>query len=405
VFTRNQPELAKRPYRAWLALPAVAVAAALVLSGCSSKGNASDLAPTQSTDSSSSSVVASGDDVVSKAQDAIKQLTDPNSSLFDYTSVVPTASVPVKKGAKIAIIGATLASPVVKQYCDTVAAAAQLAGLQSSEFDGKFDVGTEAGLVQQAIQQKYDAIVLVGVVPDTIATPIASAKAAGIPVIQYDGYGDTDNGVTDVGIDPVEAGRAVGQWIIADSNGKAKVLAVTFNSGATGGKKSNTQVAQEALISTVEACGGCSVKTKDMTIADMVAPGTPQYVATLRSSPKGSIDYVASGCDTCMVNLGKANTQLGRTEIKVTGGFAVGAAALEKIRTGTDNSMVAPVNPGELIGLLCVDTVLRRLAGQQVNTIAVNAPLVVKENVNDFANATFAPPKDYKAVFAKLWTS
>jgi ribose transport system substrate-binding protein len=414
VLTRRDNPIDRRHRRTWQLISVLAVAASLVLAGCSSSGsgassgssaNSGGAASQPATATSSSAAAADDSDVVTQAKATVKQLTDPTSSLFNYSSVIPTQPVAVKKGSKFAIIGAALASPVVKQYCDTVAAAAKLAGLESTEFDGKFDVATEAGLVQQAVQQKFAAIVLVGVDPATVASPIASAKAAGIPVIQYDGYGDTNNGVTDIGIDPIEAGRAVAQWIIADSNGTAKVLAVTFKGGATGGKTSNTEVAQESLISTLQKCSGCTVKTKDMTIADVVAPGSPEYVAALRSYPKGAINYVASGCDTCMINFGMLDTQLGRSEIKVTGGFAASQAATAEIKNGTDNAVVAPINPSQLIGLLSVDAALRRIAGQQVKTLVIPAPLADKGNVSDFPDASFTPAKDYTAVFAKLWTS
>jgi hypothetical protein len=223
--------------------------------------------------------------------------------------------------------------------------------------------------------------------------------------VAYDGYGDTDNGVADVGIDPVALGTAVAQWIIADSGGKARVLATTFSSGASGGPKSITNVAQQQLIATLKQCSGCTVHVTDTTIADVVSPGSPQYVATLRSYPKGAIDYVASGCDSCMTNFAKVDTQLGYSGIKVAGAVSTSVEGISEIESQTNGAVVAPVNPAGLIGLLTIDTLARRLSGQTVSPVRLICPLAVKSNASQFPTASFAPAKDYSKVFAQLWST
>jgi ABC-type sugar transport system substrate-binding protein len=205
-----------------------AATATLVLAGC---GN--DKTETKS--SAASAGTAGAEVTAAAAKDIVATLTDPSSDRFDYKSYIPTSSVTPKAGAKIAVIAAALASPVVTQYSNDVIDAAKVAGYNPVAFDGKFQVETQSALVQQAVQQKYDGIVLVGIVPDTIVTPLAAAKAANIPVVSFDGYGDGANGVTDIGIDPAAAGVAIANWIIADSDGKAKVLAATFPPGVSGG--------------------------------------------------------------------------------------------------------------------------------------------------------------------------
>jgi ribose transport system substrate-binding protein len=402
----NQPGRARR--HCTLLIAACAVVGA-TLAAWSSGGTSGASVPTSSGNTGNlaatgtSSSPGAGNLVT--AQAAVSQLLNPSSSLFDYSKIIPTQKVTPKKGARIAVIGAALSSQVVKQYCDTVVAAAKLAGWQATEFDGQFDVATEASLVQQAVQEKYNGIVLVGVVPDTVASQLAAAKSAGIPVVSYDGYGDTDNGVTDVGVDPVAVGTAVAQWIIADSGGKANVLAMTFPTGASGGPKSDTEVAQEQLIATLKQCPGCTVHVASTTIADVVTPGSPQYVATLRNYPKGSIDYVASGCDSCMINFGQIDTQLGRTELKVAGAVSTSVEGVTGIASGTNGMVVAPVNPAGFIGLMVVDTLARRLAGQTVSTVKMICPLAVKTNAADFPTASFAPATDYTKVFADLWST
>ncbi len=387
-----------------------------LLVGCSSsgsgKGGPSDSGSTTAAGdatTASSAVAGSGvgGDSVATAKAAVAQLTDPSSSLFDYQKLIPTTPVKIKSGTRIAVITSSLSSPVTKSYSDQVIAAAKLAGMKATAFDGQFSVQTEASLIQQAVQQKYTGITLVGVIPDTVASPLAEAKAAHIPVVVFGGYADDgSNGTYDVGVDPVQAGRAVGQYIVADSEGKAKVLAVTFPPGASGGPKSQVEVAQQALISVIKQCSGCTVTTKAIAVTDAVAPGSPTYVAALRDQPKGSITYVASGCDTCLVNFAKINTQLGRTEIKVTGGYATGPVGMSEIQSGANRAITGPVNPAGLIGLLAIDTLAREIDGQTVKSIYLAAPLVDKNNVSKFPNAIFTPTgSNYNQVFSRLWSS
>jgi ABC-type sugar transport system substrate-binding protein len=345
-----------------------------------------------------------GGDPVADAKAAATALLDPASSAFDYSSAIPKDKVTPRAGARVAIVAGSLASPVTKSYADFVKSAANLAGYESTQFDGKFDVATQAQLIQQAVAEHYDGIVLVGVVPETVAAALETARADKVPVVAFDGYGDGDNGVTDVGVDPATVGRGVGQWLVADSGGTAKVLAFTFPTGASGGPKSVVQVAQVALLDVLRSCGGCSVVQKDITIGDVVAAGSPVYVAAINDLDKGKIDYVASGCDTCMVNFAKANSQLSRNELKVTGGYAVGPAGLAEIASGANNAVVAPVHPAEVIGLLAIDTLARRLAGQDVANVKMAAPLVVKDTAGMYPNANFSPTTDYRATFASLWS-
>lgn len=399
---------AQDPRTAWSAAPrrarriglcALVVAlASLGLAGCGSSNSGSAAPATSSTSSGGSAVTAVAADVAN--------LLNPNSTLFNYSRYLPTTPVKPKAGARIAIIAAALASPVVAQYSKAVANAAGVAGYVPQEFDGKFQPSVESVLISQVVQQKYAGIVLVGVTPNTVLSSLEAAKAAGIPVVSFDGYGDSysTNGVTDIGIDPVAAGKAVAKWIIADSGGKAKVLAVTFPAGQSGGSQSITEVGQEALIATLKTCSGCSVSNQDIALADVVAPGSPVYVNTLRQYAKGSIGYVASGCDSCMVFFSQIDTQLGRTELKVTGGIAVGATGLAEIAGKQNNAMVAPVQPDQLIGLLTIDALARRLDGQTVaNMTSLPEPLVTAANASSFPGSAFTPSENYVATFRNLW--
>ena len=331
----------------------------------------------------------------------VKQYVDPTSSQFDYSSVIPATPVTVKPGTRIAIVVSSLASPQAVQFSDAVKTAATAVRWTADVFDGKYSVNVESALISQAVQQKYAGIVLAGISPSTVPSPIAAARAAGIPVVNMFGYGDTSNGVTDVGTDPVRAGQEVGQWIVVDSGGTAKVAVFTLPPGGAASVVINAF--QNAVAGAVSRCGGCQVIKEAFDITDAVAPGTPRYVSFLSSHPRGSVDYVAPGFETGMINYAKADQQLGRTEIKTVGGVASSDAGVAAI-AAKSGPVVAPSVPLTFITSCVIDVLARRMAGQTVHSIGVPAPLITAGNASQFPGGVFNPATDYTAAFRKVWT-
>jgi ABC-type sugar transport system substrate-binding protein len=329
-----------------------------------------------------------------------KQYLDPASSSFDYSSFIPTTSVAVKPGTRIAIVVSSLASPQAVQFANAIKAAAADAKWTADVYGGNYSVNDESALISQAVQQKYNGIVLAGISPSTVPSPIAAAQAAGIPIVNMFGYGDTNNGVTDVGTDPVRAGEEVGKWIIVDSAGKAKVAVFTLPPGGAASVVINAY--QNSLADALSQCSGCQLIKDTLDVTDATAPGTPRYIAFLNSHPKGSVGYVASGFETGMINYAKADQQLGRTEIKTVGGVASSDAGVAAIIAKT-GPVVAPSVPLTFISLCIIDTLARRIAGQTVHSILVPAPLITAANASQFPNGVFTPATDYTRAFQKLW--
>jgi ABC-type sugar transport system substrate-binding protein len=390
---RSAPASTRRPA---IAAMTVGVILAVSLAACGSTASS----PAATT--GSSAPAAGGSASTAQAATEVKQYVDPASSQFDYSSFVPSKPVAVKPGTRIAIIVSSLASPQAVQFSNAVKAAAADAKWTATVFDGKYSVNDESALISQAVQQGYDGIVLAGISPSTVPSPVAAAKAAGIPVVNMFGYGDANNGVTDVGTDPIREGQEVGRWIIADSGGKAKVALFTLPPGGAASVVINAY--QEAMASTLAQCGGCQVIKQTLDVTDAIAPGTPRYVSFLDSHPKGSVGYVASGFETGMINYAKADQQLGRTEIKTVGGVASSDAGVAAI-AAKSGPVVAPSVPLTFISLCIIDVLARRIAGQTVHGVVIPAPLVDAANAAQFADGVFTPATNYTAAFQKVWTA
>lgn len=79
--------------------------------------------------------------------------------------------------------------------------------------------GKQAQLVQQAIDQKVDGIAVTLAKPDALASVLANAKAAGIPVVSINSGADVFaelGAFTHFGSNEIEAGRAVGERLVTE---------------------------------------------------------------------------------------------------------------------------------------------------------------------------------------------
>lgn len=342
-------------------------------------------------------------DWLAEAKATAAAFSDAGNEVFDYSAYIPTEAVEPRDGARLAIVAGSLAVPAISELADGVADLAGTLGWEADEFDGQFAVTTQSQLIQQAVELGYDGIVLVAVSPASVPAPVAAAKERGIPVISYSGFGDEPaSGVTDVGFDPEIIGQAIGAWVVADSEGLAKVAVFTAPDGPTQSILINAT--QRAIIEQIERCETCEVLTEEVPISDFSEPGTPFYVAYLGNHPAGSLTHVAGGYDSSMIALSRANVEVGRVEIAAIGGAAgVSAQGLEQITSGA--AAVAPLTPNGFIDHLVIDTMIRRINGQEVDNVSIPIPIVTADTAAQFAGdpPSFEPGVDYETAFAELW--
>ena len=87
------------------------------------------------------------------------------------------------KGKHVWIITSTLAVPFVATIAHAVEAAAKVAGIETTLFDGKGDVTEWNRGMSQAVAQHADGIITVGASPELMKGPMADALTAKIPVV------------------------------------------------------------------------------------------------------------------------------------------------------------------------------------------------------------------------------
>jgi ribose transport system substrate-binding protein len=314
----------------------------------------------------------------------------------------PHPTVAFKPGTgKVAIISCGNAGINCLQGSQDAQKAAKAMGWTPSPiYDGKFTPATQAGYVQQAVQQGYDGIVLVSIDANSIKAAIDAAAAKKIPIACVMCVNPAFKGkVTDVTTGGVAEGKALGDWIVANSSGDPKILAYddkSFPIVAT--RRQNATAEIKAL------CPGCTIENADFPTSDLAKAGAPTFTAALSSHPAGSLQFVMAPYDPAAIPFDKAAMQQGRTDFKMTG-YDASPDYVALIKQGTRPAAATTAAPFPYASWGAVDMVARIKAGKQPwDASALPVALVTKDNASQFTGAFFSPPDfDYKTMFLKLW--
>src|SRR5215468_6847640 len=229
---------------------------ALLVAGCS------DEAPASSTTAPSAGPAASDSAAgVAEAQSVVDEYRKPPTWQGPDQSV-NIASV---SGKKVTYISVSNSIPVLKYWSDKVTGLLkQYGNVQLTVIDAKGSVDEANKGFEQAIAQKADAIVFLALPPALFQAQINRAHAAGIKVIsaQTGVPGKRDAGQdAEVSFDYVKVGQIIGDWVVADSKGKAKGLVVSSDD-----VPASQPQAQGTLSEVKRLCPDCDITMKDVQI-------------------------------------------------------------------------------------------------------------------------------------------
>jgi ABC-type sugar transport system substrate-binding protein len=367
---------------------------ALFAVGCGSSDDNSSSGDTGSSNASSGSGGSGGADVAT-AEAAVKKYSQTTGVKWPQ----PTEAFDPGKG-RIAVISCGNAGINCKQGAeDAVTATKAMGWTPSPVFDGEFTPAKQAGFVQQAVQEKYDGIVLVSIDANSIKAAIDAAAAAKIPITCVMCVNPGFEGkVVDVTSGGKLEGDALGNWIVADSKGKAKVLAYDDKSFPIVAVRQNA--AKEAI---TKLCPDCTFKLDQFPTTDLTKPGPPTWTAALAANPPGSITDVMAAYDPAAIPMTKTAEQRGRTDFKMTG-YDASPDYVALIKAG-GVAAATTAAPFPYCSWGAVDQIARMKAGKQTwDSSALPIALVTKDNADQFTGAFFSPPDfDFKAMFMKQW--
>ena len=130
-------------------------------------------------------------------------------------------------GGEVELVGLMLqdiSNPFFAVMQDSMQQAAELDGFQVNVQDGRQDLGQQNDQVDALIQQGADLILLNAVDSAGIASAVARAQAAGIPVVAVDV--DAEGADAAVTTDNVEAGRQSCQALVDEIGGTGNILII-----------------------------------------------------------------------------------------------------------------------------------------------------------------------------------
>jgi ribose transport system substrate-binding protein len=378
-----------------LAALLVVCAAALVAVGCggSSKSSSSSSSTPASTSSGSSG--SATDSVVAKAEAVVKPYLSAPTSVG--TTVALSKTPP--SGKKLIAMSCTL--DVCASFRGYVGEAAKVLGWTSKgvSFDGTPEDTLKK--VQQAVSEKPDGIIINGVDRSTYDAAAKAAQAAHVPIVTQ--MGELDGKPTGPFIavqyraaefDKMSA--VTGNWVIADSQGKAHALLLAYANFPLSERITDTTKA------TIDAnCPGCATKKLRVQAADTGTKLPQAVVSEIQRDP--SINYVVLQDGAMAAGLDAALREAGlQGKVKVMGNDLNNDVAQSTIQGNQLGWMSFSNRAAAFNG---VDAIARHMLGEPIqnvplmNQIFTKNDLGAKPDQNVWQNL----PTDLAAQYKKLW--
>jgi ribose transport system substrate-binding protein len=235
------------------------------------------------------------------------------------------------------------------------------------------DAPTQLAAVNSELSQKPSALIIGSVNNSVFGTTIATAKAAGIPILAVDTGIDDPYISALIQTDNEGAGKLIGAQICTDTGGKGTVLVLGGTVGAQSG-----DARKKGVEETITACGlkddgqyGNWDAVTDVSIATSTIASTPDLVAIFVPHSDGA------------AAVAKAVADKGKTSSIKVYGFDGSAAELTDILNGTEAASIHQDNVG--MGKTIVDDAITILQGGAVpKTVLIVPVLINKANAASF---------------------
>ena len=280
--------------------------------------------------------------------------------------------------AKIAIITPYLAQPGTQYYVEAFQEHAKTNGWSVNVIDTKGDVAAVISRIEDAANQKVDAIVI-NVDPSQVTAGLETAKKAGVPVFGMDS-GANPLLVTNVTSNGYEMAADTAAYVVNRIGGKGGVVMFVFDAFPP--------VQVRGVIADTIFKNNPDIKVIDRVTPDVqdggIADARAKMEAILAAHPqKGSIAAVWAAWDQPALGALQAIEAAGRAnEGIVITGMDANPQAREAIAKG-GNFEASMSQDFKGIGRTVADAVKRQLAGEKIKQSVIYVPtkLITMENV------------------------
>ena len=277
------------------------------------------------------------------------------------------------------------------------------AGVELDVVDAKGSVDEANKGFQQAIASKADAVVLMAFSTDLFAAQIAAAKKAGIKVItaQSGIPGELRGGQdAEVTFDYVQVGKLIGAWMVADSKGTGKALAVTSDDVPASQPQAKGTADEVARL-----CPACDIKATDVQIPQWES-SIPTLFRTTWNTDPGRTYLLPLYDGQALGGLGAIRTAGAGEKVKVAA-FNATPGIVEQLKDKASGLKLDVGGQNEWYAYALSDSIFRVLSGTQpVDDYKIGLRIFDTANAdlikgND--ERTWYGDADYKQRFAALW--
>lgn len=295
-------------------------------------------------------------------------------------ALLPLLATAAEAAKKIVVITPYLAQPGTQFYVEAFQAEAKTNSWDVNVVDTKGDVAAVIGRLEDAANQKVDAIVI-NVDPSQVAAGLETAKAAKIPVFGMDA-GATPLLVTNVTSNGYAMAADTAAYVVNRISGKGKVVMFVFDAFPP--------VQQRGIIADAIFKNNPDIKVLDRVTPDVkdggIADSRAKMDAILAANPeKGSIAAVWAAWDQPALGALQAIEAANRSgEGIVITGIDANPQAREAIAKG-GNFEASMAQDFKGIGKAAADAVKRTLAGETIRERVTYVPtrLITAANVKE----------------------
>ena len=300
--------------------------------------------------------------------------------LVAASALLAASTTAFAAGEKIAVITPFLAQPGTQFYVEAFQAKAKENGWEVNVVDTKGDVAAAIGRIEDAANQKVNAIVI-NVDPSQVTAGLEAAKAAGVPVFGMDA-GATPLLVTNVTSNGYSMAADTASYVTNRLSGKGNVVMFVFDAFPP--------VQQRGVIADAIFKNNPDIKVIDRVTPDVqdggIADSRAKMEAILAANPdKGAISAVWAAWDQPALGALQAIEAAGRGgEGIVITGIDANPQAREAIGKG-GNFEATMAQDFKGIGSTVADAVKRHLAGEKIKQGVIYVPtkLITASNVNE----------------------
>ncbi len=239
---------------------------------------------------------------------------------------------------------------------------------KESNVEGQFKI------IEDLIQQKYDAICIAPCDSTGVVPIIEDAQAKGIKVLTIDTDADTDKKLSFVGTDNKAGGKMAGEELIKLLSGKegAKVAMITGVPGqqTMRDRADGFKEAIEGKLDLVDEQPADSDPAKAMTVMENMLTTHPD------------LDGVFILNATMTVSSLEAVDNAGKTDLNIIG-FDSSTDALQAVKDGKVKGVVA--QSPENMGKFAVENAFKAVNGEEIsNRIDTGTEMITSENVDKY---------------------